>query len=296
MSSATVTETAPESVTIRRAQPADAEVCGRICYEAFTTLNERHNFPPDFPSPEVAIQVLSSVFSNPGFFCVVAEKSGKIVGSNCMDERAVIAGIGPITIDPTVQDRGVGRRLMIAAMDRVAERGLPGVRLVQAAFHNRSMSLYAKLGFEIREPLAVMQGPPIHQVPSGYTVRPATADDLAACNTLCRRVHGHDRSGELADDIAHGTARVVELDGRITAYTSHLGFFGHTVAESNQDLYALLGAADGFAGPGFLLPTRNTELFRWCLNRGLRMVEPMTLMTLGLYNEPTGAFLPSILY
>jgi hypothetical protein len=26
------------------------------------------------------------------------------------------------------------------------------------------------------------------------------------------------------------------------------------------------------------------------------VVEPMTLMTVGLYNEPAGAFLPSILY
>jgi hypothetical protein len=30
--------------------------------------------------------------------------------------------------------------------------------------------------------------------------------------------------------------------------------------------------------------------------RGLRIVEPMTLMSVGLYNEPQDAFLPSILY
>jgi predicted N-acetyltransferase YhbS len=295
MSSAS-TQVAAEAVTIRRAQPSDVEVCGRICYEAFTTLNRHHNFPPDFPSPAAAVEVLSSMFGNPGFFSVVAEKNGKILGSNCMDERSLIAGIGPITVDPAAQDLGAGRQLMAAVMDRAAERHFPGIRLVQAAFHRRSMSLYAKLGFDIREPLAVMQGPPIRQVRDGYTVRLATSGDLDACDTLCRRVHGHDRSGELADDIAHGTGRVVEHSGRITAYTSDLGFFGHSVAEGNKDLYALLGAADQFAGPGFLLPTRNGELFRWCLSHGLRMVEPMTLMTVGLYNEPAGAFLPSILY
>src|SRR4029077_3807261 len=42
--------TADQSLTIRRAQPADVEVCGHICYNAFTTLNKHHNFPPDFPS------------------------------------------------------------------------------------------------------------------------------------------------------------------------------------------------------------------------------------------------------
>jgi hypothetical protein len=163
---------------------------------------------------------------------------------------------------------------MIAVMDRATERRFPGVRLVQAAFHNRSMSLYAKLGFDIREPLVVMQGPPIRQVLSGYSVRPAVSGDLEACNALSRRVHGHDRSGELSDAMAHGTARVVERHGRITAYASVVGFFGHSVAESNSDLYALLGGADEFAGPGFPLPTRNTELFRWCLNHGVRWSSP----------------------
>ena len=135
--------TASELPTIRRAQSADAEVCGSICYEAFTTLNKKFNFPPDFPSQEVAQGVLSSMFGNPGFFCVVAEEGGKLLGSNCMDERSTIAGIGPITVDPSAQNKTVGRQLMLAVMDRAAERNFAGVRLVQAAFHSRSMALYA---------------------------------------------------------------------------------------------------------------------------------------------------------
>ncbi|HZD31072.1 MAG TPA: GNAT family N-acetyltransferase, partial [Candidatus Angelobacter sp.] len=269
---------------------------GRICYEAFTVLNRHHNFPPDFPSPEVAQQVLAHMFPHPGFFCVVAEQDGKVIGSNCLDERSAIAGIGPITIDPSTQNQGAGRQLMLAVMDRAAARHFPGVRLTQAAFHGRSMSLYAKLGFDIREPLVVMQGPAIQQVPDGYSVRTAVAADLEACNALCHRIHGHDRSGELSEAITQKTARVVEHNGRITACSSFLGFFGFSIAESNSGLQALLGSADEYAGPGFLLPTRNSELFRWCLNHGLRVIEPMTLMSVGLYNDPAGAFLPSILY
>ena len=287
---------ATQNLTIRRAQVSDAEICGRICYEAFTKLNQHHNFPPDFPSPEVAVGVLSSMFSNPRFYCVVAVQGGKILGSNCMDERSQIAGIGPITVDPAGQNAGAGRLLMKVVMDRAAEQRFAGVRLVQAAFHSRSMSLYAKLGFDIREPLVAMQGAPIRRVPSGHLVRPAVATDLDVGNAICRRVHGHDRSGELADAIGRGTARIVECDGRITGYSTHLGFFGHTVAENTSELQALIGGAEEFAGPGFLLPTRNTELFRWCLHHGLRVVQPLTLMSYGLYNEPAGAFLPSILY
>ena len=285
-----------QSLVIRRATPADAAVSGRICFQAFTTLSNRHDFAPDFPSPEVSTAILSAMFSHPGFFCVVAELDGKVVGSNCMDERTPIAGIGPITIDPLVQNRAAGRQLMQAVMARAAERKSPGIRLVQAAYHNRSLSLYAKLGFVVREPLSCMQGAPIQKSPPGYRVRPAQAEDLAACNDLCLTVHGHERGGELSDAIQQGSAVVAESDGRITAYASSVAFSGHAVGETNEDLKALISAAPAFQGPGILVPTRNAGLFRWCLENGLRVVQPMTLMTIGLYNEPAGAYLPSILF
>ena len=240
--------------------------------------------------------MLSVMFSHPGFFCVVAERQGKIIGSNCLDERTTIAGLGPITVDPTVQNRAAGRPLMQAVMARAAERKFAGIRLVQAAYHNRSLSLYAKLGFVVREPLSCMQGPAIQKTLPGYQVRPAAAGDLPACNELCMRVHGHDRGGELEDSIQHGTAVVAERDGRMTAYASSMAFFGHAVGETNEDLKALIAAAAAFQGPGILVPTRNAELLRWCLENGLRVVQPLTLMTMGLYNEPARAYLPSILY
>jgi len=285
-----------QNLVIRRATQADAEVCGRICFEAFGTLAEKHNFPPDFPALEIPVHVLSTMFSHPSFFCVVAEQDGKIIGSNCLDERMPIAGIGPITIDPRVQNRSVGRQLMQAVMKRAAEKKFAGVRLVQAAYHNRSLSLYAKLGFVVREPLSCMQGTPIHKTPLGYHVRPAEPSDLATCNDLCVRVHGHDRGGELNDAIQQGTAVVAESEGRIRAYASSIAFFGHAVGETNQDLQALIATATEFQGPGLLVPIRNAGLFRWCLESGLRVVQPMTLMTTGLYNEPAGAYLASILF
>jgi hypothetical protein len=185
---------------------------------------------------------------------------------------------------------------MEALVERAAQRRFPSVRLVQAAYHNRSLSLYAKLGFTIREPLAGMQGTPLRVTIPGYTVRQATEGDLAACNRVCTRVHGHDRSGELRDAIHQGTAMVVEHDGRITGHATAIGWLAHAVGESNAELKALIGAAPAYVGPGFLLPTRNTELFRWCIEHGLRVVVVMTLMSTGLYNEPAGAYLPSVIY
>jgi GNAT superfamily N-acetyltransferase len=285
-----------QPVVIRRATPADAEVCGRICYDAFGALADHHNFPHDFPSPQVAIEILSMMFSHPGYYCVVAEAQGKLIGSNALDERTPIAGVGPITVDSNAQNRSAGRQLMEAVMARAADRKFAGTRLVQAAYHNRSLSLYAKLGFVVREPLACMQGPAIGKNFPGYLVRPAEAADLAACNDLCVRVHGHDRGGDLKDAIEEGTAVAAESRGRITAYASSVAFFGHAVGETNEDLQALIAAAKGFQGSGILVPTRNAELFRWCLENGLRVTQVMTLMTVGLYNEPAGAYLPSVIF
>lgn len=284
------------SLILRPGTNEDAEACGAICYEAFSTVAEHHRFPPDLPSAEVAVGLLSQLLSHPGFYSVVAEDSGRIVGSNFLDERSSIAGVGPITIDPDVQNRGIGRGLMEDVLARVKKGAFPGVRLLQATYHNRSLCLYAKLGFEVREFISTIQGPPIMRAIPRFPVRPANEADQEPCNRLCVKVHGHDRAGELADAVAQGTARVVERDGRVTGYSTSLAYFGHSIAETNEDLKALISAAPEFQGPGFLLPTRNGELLRWCLSQGLRVVQPMALMSIGLYNEPDGAYLPSVLY
>ena len=85
-------------IKLREGRPEDARACGAIAYEAFKSIAEDHNFPPDFPSPENAVMVLSFLLANPGFYKVVAELDGRVVGSNFLDERNPIAGIGPLTV------------------------------------------------------------------------------------------------------------------------------------------------------------------------------------------------------
>lgn len=283
-------------VRLRRGKPEDAEQCGVICFEAFKSISAQHNFPRDFPSPEPAIGLLTFLLSRHDVYSVIAEIDGRIAGSNFLWETASVAGVGPITVDPSVQNSAIGRRLMEEVLRRAEEQAFAGVRLVQAAYHNRSLSLYTKLGFDTREPLSAMQGPALGLEIAGHHVRPATSDDVHECNKLCVRIHGFERETELLDAINQGAANVVERAGRITGYTNGIGFLGYAVGENNEDLKALIGAAKEFAGPGFLLPTRNGELMRWCLRHGLRVVMPMTLMSVGLYNEPGGAFLPSVIY
>jgi hypothetical protein len=180
-------------------------------------------------------------------------------------------------------------------MSSLIEQGHERQQLVQAAYHNRSLCLYAKLGFVASEMLSNMTGDAIRAEVPGRAVRPAAGVDADACNALCHAVHGFDRAGEVSGAIGQGTASVVESGGRITGYTTGVGFVGHGVGESNDDLKALIASADEFAGPGILIPTGNGELFRWCLENGLRLVQQLVLMDTAPSGPPNGAYWPSVL-
>ena len=284
------------NTSLRPVSQRDAVRAGEICYTAFKGIAEQHAFPPDFPNPETAVGLFEHMISRPDVHGVVAEADGRVVGSNFLWKDHPVAGVGPITVDPAVQNGRVGRKLMESVLDHAFKEAIPSVRLVQAAYHNRSLSLYTRLGFAAREPLSVMQGPVPQVRVDGRAVRSATAADRDAANALCRAIHGHARAAELRASMDQGTAMVVVRGSRVTGYTTGIGFFGHAVGETDEDVQALIAAAPSFGGPGFLLPTRNAALMRWCLQHGLRIVQPMTLMTIGPYEEPKGAFLPSILY
>jgi predicted N-acetyltransferase YhbS len=283
---------------IRSAIAADSEACGRIMFEAFRGIAERHRFPQDFPSVEAATHLANLFIAAPSIYGVVAEIDGRVVGSNFLTEGDPIRGVGPITVDPYVQGSGVGRRLMDAVLDRA--RDAIGVRLVQDAFNMCSIALYASIGFDVREPLMLMRGTPRSKPDLGFTVRPMKGEDVSACATLCMTVHGIERTSELRDALRLFTPFVVEHDDRITGYLSAATYWqmNHGVSETEHDMRALIaGAAAMCSEPvSFLLPTRQASFFRWCLSEGMRVVKPGTLMTIGTYQEPRGCHFPSVLY
>jgi predicted N-acetyltransferase YhbS len=286
------------TVRIRPATPADAEPCGRIMHDAFKTIAERHGFPPDFPNVQTATDLARIFIAHPAIYGVVAEAAGRVIGSNFLSEGDAIRAVGPITVDPHGQNNGVGKQLMQAVIAR--GKGAPGIRLLQAGYHMRSLSLYASLGFEVREPIVVMAGRPKSAPVAGATVRRLTAADVAACDALCLRVHGISRAREIADAIGLFAPVVIERGGRIAGYLTNppLWMMNHGVAESDADMQALLlGAASLLDQPlSLLMPIRQSALFRWCLAEGLKSVMPMTLMTMGAYTPPQGAYVPSVLY
>jgi predicted N-acetyltransferase YhbS len=299
MTDAVSTETL-ERVTLREAEPGDAEACAQILFDAFGGFHDHHRFPRDFPVLEAAVGMIGMSITHPSIWGVVAEVDGRLVGSNFLDERAPIRGVGPITIDPGSQNSGVGRKLMKAVIER--GEAAPGIRLLQDAFNMSSLSLYASLGFDVKEPAAVMTGKPRSGPAQGVDVRPLEEGDLGECEALCKQVHGFERTNELRDAIqafAPFAPFVAVRDGRIAAYASSVTFWplNHGVAETDDDMTALLkGAAAAVEDPIALLVPLRSGLFRRCLDEGLRLVKPMNLMAVGEYREPVGCWFPSVLY
>src|SRR5215204_1194250 len=189
------------------------------------------------------------------------------------------AAFGPITVAPEGQNSGVGRKLMQAVLER--GEGRLGIRLLQDAFHMRSLSLYESLGFDVKEPVALVSGKPRGISGSSVHVRPLEERDLDECEALCQKVHGYTRTNELRDALQAFSPFVAVRDDRITAYASTVTFWpmNHGVAETEEDMQALLGGiGEAVDEPlGLLVPLRS-GLFRWCLEEALRPTKPMNLM------------------
>jgi predicted acetyltransferase len=152
------------------------------------------------------------------------------------------AGIASVKVAPELRGRGVGRRLMTAVLDTVAERGYPLSALFPA-----TMPIYRSLGWELAggkyqatipaRSLWTLAAPDPHAVTAGPAVTAVTAGPAAA---EVRRA-GPDDAAEVLAIIgrAHQAARDA---GPLTwdegPFRQWLG---------RPDLYSYLAAEDGFA-------------------------------------------------
>lgn len=287
------------ALIIRSIRQDDAEMCGKIGFQAHKAISSAHGYPSEQPSLEFAVGMIRTLLANPNSWGALAERDGQILGSIFLHlfPPSPVAAIGPLTVDPSAQG-GVGRALMEASLTEARKRSYDQVRLVQSPSHLRSFVLYTKCGFMLREPLFLMRGNPVPSiVGKKHDVRAARSEDISACNEICISVHGFSREIELRQAIDQQVASVnIDNTGNITGYAAGIGWLGHAVAKTNEVLKALVANASAIIGPGFFVPGRNSDLLRWLLDAGFRMVWPANLMTVGNYQDPTAPFLPSIAY
>ena len=282
---------------IRSAVASDAAACGKILFDAFSDISRRYGFPQE-GTLDGAVKLAERILNHPECFGAVAEEDSQVVAVNFLDERDPIRSVGPIAVSPRAQGHGLGRQLMEAVLKRV--EGYPGVRLLQDAFNTRSLALFASLGFEVKEPLALVRGKPKNGPSDEFEFRRMREEDVAACETLCCAVHGFERTHELRDALADLSPFVALRHGHVAAYVSTIAPWqsAHAVAETLEGMQALLQGAASVAGEAisFALPVRQAEFFRWCLGEGFRIIKPLALMARGEYREPRGCYFPSASY
>lgn len=275
----------------------DLPELGRICFEAFRQISESHGFTHDFPNAQVATNALSLIHGLPSKFQIAARVGARLAGSNFMILVDHVAGVGPITVAPEFQGMGIGRKLMKAALEYAAQNGFEQVRLMQDSYNTASLSLYASLGFAVREPIGSMTSPVAGAPdPAVRRVQPA---DLPALNELCVRLYKISRRNELAGWLERDFVVLLhEARGRIDGYLMP-GKVGHGVAETKAVALTLLSQLPLHVPPEqatFYCPLRNTDLYRGALSAGCRLSKVMNLMTLGPYEPPTSFWMPSIAY
>lgn len=267
----------------------------RICHEAFSALHDRCGVERDIPSPEVGEMIISQTVRRPDYTGVMAVLDGKIVGSNFLTFADEIAGVGPITVSPGVQTRGVGRALMQWVIDEARRRGLGQVRLFQEAINITSLSLYTSLGFDWRDTGVLMQANPAAE--EDPEVRPITTDDLPAIAELSRLGYGVSRAGDAEQLLAWQTPGFLKTSGGRPVAYQFSTLFGHAGAVSEDALLSLAAQTARHVPPPlakFICPMSRPRFFRKALEAGHRTGKVLSYMSLGGFTPPPGAHFPSI--
>lgn len=279
------------------AEPQHAKELGSICFEAFKDIHDRGCGTRDFPTEEIAQQVLGMLVQRDDFYSVSALDNCRLVGSNFLSLMDTVAGVGPITVDPSYHSHGVGRTLMQDVLDYARRSNIEQVRLMQDAFNVASLSLYASLGFGVKVPVAFMQAAPLAQADD--SVRPIGEPDLPAIEELSEHIYKNSRRNEVAAAATYGFAALLrERNGRITGYLLP-GIFGHGVAETEEDALALIGEAARRLPAEiarFFCPLTESSFYRSALQADCRVIKVMNYMTLGPYEQPDEVWMPSVLY
>lgn len=145
-------------ITIRRARAEDAPALGRLG----ALLVELHHAydPRRFIAPGPGTErgyggFLASELARKDAILLVAEDRGAVVGyayaglegNDWMALRGPAGAIYDLGVDPARRQEGIGRRLLHATLEALADRGAPRVVLSTATQNDAAQRLFAAAGF-----------------------------------------------------------------------------------------------------------------------------------------------------
>lgn len=199
--------------------------------------------------------------------------SGEVVGTILLTAyEADCATVNMVIVDPALRGRGLGRRLMDAALDLAG--GLP-LRLVAT---EDGLPLYEKLGFRATGTILQHQGVVV-EVASPNATEDATAADIPSIAALDRIAFGADRGGLIERLGAVGAFAVLRRGGHVAGFAAMRSFgrgevVGPVVASNLADAETLISHFMSRRAGAFLRvdTAADTGLAPWLATKGLAHV------------------------
>lgn len=148
----------PPAVRVRPAAPSDAPPLGRLgaLLVALHHGFDADRFLPPGPGTEQGYgRFLASQIGRADVIVLVAEADGEVLGycygaiegTDYMALRGPAGVLYDLVVDPAHRGRGVGRRLLEAAVAELKARGAPRVVLSTAEQNQAAQRLFARAGF-----------------------------------------------------------------------------------------------------------------------------------------------------
>lgn len=201
---------------------------------------------------------------------VVALEDGRVVGTAMSTPLGDdVATVNMVIVDEAMRGRGLGRKLMQAALDAAAGR----ICLLVAT--QDGLPLYEKLGFVANGEIIQHQGLAA-KVDAPDNISWAGSDDFSRLIEMDRAATGHNRSNimQLLNESAQFA--VIRKDGQAEAFAGIRPFgrglvIGPVVAKTDDDARALIDFLLSKHTGGFVRVDTNiaTGLADWLTERGL---------------------------
>jgi GNAT superfamily N-acetyltransferase len=286
---------------IRRMTREDIPEVGRIGVEAFNDLMARHNRPPLYPDPQVGPLAATAYLSIDPERSLVAMDENRIIGSIFYRRRGETVSVGPATVAPAAQGRGVGTKLFQTVIER--EPNARSMRIMQDSLNLASFELLVRIGYSLGEEVAMFT------LPAGFreehesdpTVRVARAEDLVEILALDRRLFGSDRKRDFEFLRRFGKILAIHSGKALDGYLAQMPTPGRIMlgpggADSPEALRRLVQHAVGetLGELSLLVPARDYENIKPLLATGFRLVGLSNLMFRGSWNPPSGAYAYSL--
>jgi ribosomal protein S18 acetylase RimI-like enzyme len=146
---------APE-IRIRWYRPGDRDRVMRLAPRLTEGIAPWRNRADMLRSIEAAIRTAIDAFRAPGRAVFVATLAREVVGLVTVSERVDFSGqreayVGWLAVQAGLERRGVATKLMTAAENWAADRGLACITLETGAANHPARSLYTVLGYEAED-------------------------------------------------------------------------------------------------------------------------------------------------